>query len=62
MFVNVVLTEDLREDWTCPTEPPLKIKSLLFNSVDDLCHKQCLHDELFGERKSIKNRYSSLTE
>ena len=21
--------EDLREDWTCPTEPPLKIKSLL---------------------------------
>ena len=29
MFVHVVLTEDLREDWTCPTEPPLKIKSLL---------------------------------
>ena len=29
MFVHVVLTEDLREDWTCPTEPPHKIKSSL---------------------------------
>ena len=29
MFVHVVLTEDFREDWTCPFEPPLKIKSLL---------------------------------
>ena len=29
MFVHVVLIEDLREDLTCPTEPPLKLKSLL---------------------------------
>ena len=29
MFVHVVLTEDLSEDWTCPTEPPLEVKSLL---------------------------------
>ena len=23
LYVYVVLIEDLREDWTCPTEPPL---------------------------------------
>ena len=37
MFVHVVLKEDLREDWTCPTEPPLKIKLLLLLLLFCIC-------------------------
>ena len=29
------LSENLREDWTCPTEPPLKIKSLLLLNPEE---------------------------
>ena len=55
MFVNVVLTEDLREDWTCPTEPPLKIKSLLLLLL--LYSFWCLFDEMRIDLTQKKIKY-----